>query len=104
MKNYKLWVKEEGGKFIEQVTADFEADKGEHGGASDRPDFNAWIDEHDRLVDFATKVGESWSLADVTFVNSHSPNKEEKAVSKSQAVDAFVRDLSRVVKQLRKRR
>jgi hypothetical protein len=104
MKNYKSWVKQEGSQFIEKVKTDFEADTGEHGGASAEPDFFAWVDEHDLLVRHAREVGEGWSLADVNFVNSNSPNKEDQAVSKDQAIDAFVRDLSRVVKQLWKKR
>ena len=104
MKNYRNWVKEAGKRFVDQVVEEFNQDAGEHGGASDQPDFVAWLDVHDKLVAHATEVGESWSLADVHFVNSNSPNKEDQAVSKSQAIDAFVRDLSRVVKQIWKRR
>jgi len=104
MKNYKSWVKEEGRKFIEAVKPEFEADAGEHGGGSDEPSFMEWVEEHDHLVRHAREVGEGWSLADVNFVNSNSPNKEDQAVSRGQAIDAFVRDLSRVVKQIWKKR
>lgn len=104
MKNYKQWVKEQGSRFIESVRAEYDADSGSHGGGSDDPDFLDWVDDHDHLVQYATEVGESWSLAEINFVNSNSPNREDQAVSKHQAVDAFVRDISRVVKQLWKKR
>jgi hypothetical protein len=104
VKNYRAWVKQEGSRFIDATVADFEADRGEHGGGSDDPDFPAWVEAHDRIVKYAAGVGEKWSLADVNFVNSNSPNRDEQAVSKNQAVDAFVRDLSRIVKQLWKKR
>ena len=103
MKNYKVWVKEQGQKFLAEVGAAFEADAGEHGGKSERPDFSAWADAHDHFVRFAAACGESWSSAEVTLINHASPNRDQKAISKAQAIDAFVRDLSRVVKQLRKR-
>ena len=72
MKNYKAWVKEQGRKFLEEVGATFDADGGEHGGKSERPDFTAWADAHDHFVRFAAAQAESWSLADVNLVNHHS--------------------------------
>ncbi|MBN2489360.1 MAG: hypothetical protein JXQ29_00725 [Planctomycetes bacterium] len=104
MKNYRAWVKQEGQRFVEAALAEFEADPGVHGGASGQPDFLAWVEEHDRVVKYATAVGEKWGLGDVAFVNSNSPNRDEQAVSKRQAIDAFVRDLSRTIKQLWKKR
>ncbi len=104
MKNYRTWVKEEGRKFIDLMVSDFDRDNGKFGGSAGEPDFLAWVDEHDRLVKYAGELGEGWGLAEANFVNSNSPNKEKQAVSKNQAIDAFVRDLSRVVKQLWKKR
>jgi len=104
MKNYRTWVKGEGRKFIDRMVPDFDGDKGKFGGAAEESDFLAWVDEHDHIVKFAGELGEGWGLAEVNFVNSNSPNKEKQAVSKNQAIDAFVRDLSRVVKQLWKKR
>lgn len=103
MKNYKAWVKEQGRKFLDEVGEKFEADCGEHGGKSDDPDFTSWADAHDHFVRFAAAQAEAWSLSDVNFVNHHSPNRDQKAVSKDQAIDAFVRDLTRVARQIRKR-
>jgi len=104
MKNYKNWVKEEGQRFIDKTVAEYEKDEGKYGGSTGESDFIAWVDEHDKLIAHASEVGEGWGLADVNFVNSNSPNKEKQAVSRNQAIDAFVRDLSRVVKQLWKKR
>ena len=103
MKNYKVWVKEQGRKLLAEVGAAFDADAGEHGANSERPDFTAWADAHGHFVRFATGLAESWSPAEVSLINHHSPNRDQKAISKGQAIDAFVRDLSRVVKQIRKR-
>ncbi len=104
MRNYKSWVKEHGKKFIESKVADFEQDKGKFGGATEETDFLARVDEHDQLVTYAAEIGKDWSLAEITFVNSHSPNKVPQAVSKTQAIDAFVRDISRTIKQAWKQR
>lgn len=103
MKNYKAWVKDEGRRFIAAVRGDFDADSGEHGGASDRPNLVRWAEERGRLVAHAQEIATRWSLGDVQFVNSNSPSREPQAVGKGQALDAFVRDLARVVKQASKR-
>ncbi len=104
MKNYRSWVKSEGQRFVEAEQPEFEGNKDAFGGKSDSPDFLAWADEQGRIVAFAKATAEKWSLADVQFVISNSPNADKQAVSKDQAVDAVVRDLGRAVKQAWKRR
>ena len=104
MKNYRSWVKDEAQRFVDAERAAFEKASDAFGGKSDDPDFLAWADEAGRVVAFAREAAESWSLADVRFVISNSPNADSQAVSKDQAVDAFVRDLGRAVKQAWKKR
>ena len=103
MKNYRAWVKDEGRRFIAAVQDDFGADAEEHGGKSGRPNLLRWAEERGQLVEHAQEIAKSWSLTDVQFVNSNSPSRAQQAVGKGQALDAFVRDLARVVNQAWKR-
>lgn len=104
MKNYKSGVKDGAQRFVTEQVAEFEKSSERFGGKADDADFLSWADEHGRIVAFAKEIAETWSLGDVQVVINSSPNADKQAVSKDQAIDAFVRDLSRAVKQAWKRR
>lgn len=102
MSDYRDMVQEEAKAFYEEVRPDYEKDKEEHGGASDRPNLAKWLDRTRRLLDRLDKTSKSWGRSEAAMITQSSRNGVTYGDPKESAYFAFHKDVLAELKKLRK--
>jgi len=99
---YKKLVAEQAKALVDAVEEEFEKDSGEHGGASDQPNFAKWLDRTRKLFDQLDTLSKDWNRAQVEEINHASRNAVTYGDPKESAYFALYKDVVREVKKLRK--
>jgi hypothetical protein len=99
---YKKLVSEQAKTLNEAVSAEFEGDAEEHGGASDGANLAKWLDRTRRLFTQLDTVSKSWTRAEVEEINQSSRNSISYGDPKESAYFALYKDILREVKKVRK--
>lgn len=99
---YKKTVADQAKALVDAVGDEYGADSGEHGGASDAPNFAKWLDRTRKLFDQLDETSKGWSRAEVEEINSSSRNAVAYGDPKESAYFALYKDVLHEVKKLRK--
>lgn len=99
---YKKLVSEQAKTLIAAVSSEYEADKGEHGGASDSPNFSLWLDTTGKLVTQIETLAAGWGRGDIEIIQTNSRNAVTFGDPKESARFALLKDVLHEVKKQRK--
>lgn len=99
---YKKMIAEQTKTLLADSTKEFDADKGEHGGASPAPNFGKWLDRTRKLFTQLDGVSKRWSRAEVEEINQSSRNAVTYGDPRESAYFALYKDVLHEVKKLRK--
>ena len=99
---YKKMIAEQTKALLASASGEFEKDKGEHGGASEAPNFGKWLDRTRVLFTQLDVVSKGWSRAEVEEVNQSSRNAVTYGDPRESAYFAFYKDVLHEVKKHRK--
>ena len=102
MSDYQKMVREEAKEAYPGIKEAFEADKDEHGGASDSPNLLKWLDRTRKLFERVDEVSKGWGRAEVEMVKSNSRNAVPYGDPKESAYFAYYKDVVHEVKKLYK--
>jgi len=99
---YKKQVAEQAKALIETATPEYEKDDGDHGGASEAPNFSKWLDRTGKLLTQIEALSEKWSRAEIEEIQSSSRNAVAFGDPKESARFALLKDVLYEVKKRRK--
>ncbi len=99
---YKKLVTEQAKALISTVSSEFEGDKGEHGGASETPNFSLWLDSTGKLIAQIETLAVKWGRGEIEEINSSSRNAVAFGDPKESARFALLKDVLHEVKKQRK--
>jgi hypothetical protein len=104
MSDYRELVKTEAKKFVESNRADYEADAGEHGGKSQKPNFSKWIDRTTKLNRVVEEIASKWTHKDFLWVqhNTRNWNPSGGGDPRSNAFGSLYLDVLHEIKKLLK--
>jgi hypothetical protein len=104
MSSYQELVKKEAKDFYEAARPEFEADSGEFGGKSSRPNLASWIDRNGKLSARVEEISAKWGHKDFLWVqnNTRSRNPHGGGDPRSNAFASFLKDVRHEVKKLAK--
>ena len=103
MSDYRELVKGESKKFFDANWSVFQADSGEHGGKSPRPNFSKWIDRTTKLNQVVNDVTSSWGHKEYLWVQNNTRNWGQKGGDpRSNAYGSFYLDVFHELKKLSK--
>jgi len=104
MSDYRDLVKTEAKKFFEAHRSEFEADAGEHGGRSARPNLSRWIDRTAALNKVVEGLSAKWTHKDFLWVQHNTRNWDSRGGDpRSTAFGSLYLDLLHAIKKLGKR-
>lgn len=99
---YKLRIDEQAKLLLASASAEFDKDKGEHGGASAAPNFGKWLDRTRKLFTQLDAAAKGWSRADIEEINASSRNAVVYGDPRESAYFALYKDVLHEVKKHRK--
>jgi hypothetical protein len=99
---YKKLVAEQSRELLAAAEAEYDKDKGEHGGASAEPNFAKWLDRTRKLFSQIDAIAKGWSRAQVEEINHSSRNAVTYGDPRESAYFALYKDVLHEVKKSRK--